>query len=236
MKLLKSFRVGTLFGIPVDLHPSLLLIIGMFAVVNQAVGLPWYLVAVLGILKACIIYASVLAHEYGHALTARKFGFRTQKILLMIFGGAAFIEGDWVDSRPKDSIKISLAGPAVSLALAIVFLLLAYGTASIFNLTVANPLIELFAWTMIINAILFVFNLLPITPLDGGRVYRAILIMKFGLRKATDVAYYTTVVLGTVLAIVSLAFSSLFTAAIAISLIFMAYQERKNTQIQSELF
>ena len=179
-----SVRLGRLAGIEVGLHWSLaivfVLIVWTLAVQVLPVVVPdqpqsaYWLVAVFA---ALLFYMSLLSHEMGHALVARRLGVNVDGITLWLFGGVARLRGD--ASSPGTEAKIAIAGPVVSLALAIVF------GAATFALDVGNgpPLIEgACLWLAASNAVLLLFNLLPAFPLDGGRLLRALLWRRSGDR------------------------------------------------------
>ena len=161
-----GFRVGTLFGFPIRVHLSFLLLLG--------VVLLW-MGGIAGLLVVLMIAGSVLIHELGHALLARHLGVPVTGIGLHFFGGAAQMVG--LPHRPGDEIAIAAAGPAVSFALAG----LGHGLAAVTGVHV----LALFGW---VNLVLAVFNLLPAFPSDGGRILRAWLARRRGLVRATELA------------------------------------------------
>ena len=168
-----GWRIGRLAGIDVAIHPSWLVI--AFLLTFSLAGsffpatIPGWSAAqywLLGAATALLFFASVLAHEFSHALVARRFGVKVAGITLFIFGGATTIEGD--TRSPRDEALIALAGPFASLVI---------GAA----LVGAGALVEereprtLLGWLGIINIVLGAFNLVPGYPMDGGRVLRAVL-------------------------------------------------------------
>jgi Zn-dependent protease len=161
-----SFRMGTLFGFPIRLNLSFLLLLG--AVFLWMGGLP-------GLIVALVAFGSVLLHELGHALMARRLGVPVADIELHFFGGAARIVG--LPRTPGHEIAIAAAGPAVSFALAG----LGHGLGAISGVHA----LALFGW---VNLALGAFNLVPAFPSDGGRILRAILARRRGLVDATDLA------------------------------------------------
>lgn len=161
-----SFRIGTLFGFPIRVHLSFLVLL--------AVALFWW-GGLAGILLVLIVACSVLVHELGHALLARHLGVPVAGIGLHIFGGAAQMVG--LPRRPGDEIAIAAAGPAVSFALA--------GLGRGLALLTGVRLFGVCGW---VNLVLAVFNLLPAFPSDGGRILRAWLARRRGLVRATDIA------------------------------------------------
>jgi Zn-dependent protease len=125
------------------------------------------------------VFASVVAHELGHALTARVHGIETRQILLLPIGGVAQLEHGHM--RPNVELQVALAGPVVSFLLAGVLFTF---TAVLGDLSPDSFLGSL-AWT---NLALAVFNMLPAFPMDGGRVLRAALSSRMGHLRATDIA------------------------------------------------
>jgi Zn-dependent protease/predicted transcriptional regulator len=178
------WRLGRFFGIEVHVHATFLLIIAFVAWSHWAQG-PARVVD--GILFVLAIFACVVAHEYGHALTARRFGIRTRDITLYPIGGVARLER--MPDKPIQELWVALAGPAVNVVIALVLFLWLQlsGALQPFNdLTVtAGPFLERL---LAANLFLVVFNLIPAFPMDGGRVLRALLAMRLEYTKATGVA------------------------------------------------
>ncbi len=164
-----NWKIGSLFGIPLFLDPLWFIILGLatlnFGVAYQAWGivLAWSA----GIVMALLLFGSVLLHELGHSLVARKQGIKVNSITLFLFGGIAAIEEE--SKTPGEAFQVAIAGPAVSIALFLVLLLL----ASI--LPDASPANMMVSDLARINAVLALFNLIPGLPLDGGQVLKAAL-------------------------------------------------------------
>ena len=136
---------------------------------------------VVGSSAALLIFASVLFHEFAHSFMALSRGLKVDSITLFIFGGAAVLKSE--PRRPGDEFFIAVVGPASSLLLAIIFLILSI------TLPLDVPAQFLITQLAFINGGLAVFNLLPGFPLDGGRVFRAIVWAITGsMRKGTTVA------------------------------------------------
>jgi Zn-dependent protease len=170
-----SVRLGRIAGVEVRLHWSLAIVFALivwtlagqvFPVVvpDQPQSAYW----LISVLAAVLFYVSLLSHEMGHALIARRLGVMVDGITLWLFGGVARLRGDVLTAGTE--AKIAIAGPIVSLLLAIGF-----GAATYALDTTGGPaLVEgVCAWLAGSNAILLVFNLLPAFPLDGGRLLRA---------------------------------------------------------------
>lgn len=169
-----SVRLGRIWNIPIGLNSSWFLIfalatwslaLGFFpaAIPGLAAGVYW----LLGAVTSVLFFSSVLAHELGHAFFALRNSVPVRAITLFFFGGVAEITRE-----PKSAgaeFRIAIAGPAVSVALAALFGLVALAAQSL--PAIAVPAL----WLARINLILALFNMLPGFPLDGGRVLRAII-------------------------------------------------------------
>jgi Zn-dependent protease len=164
--MMKSWRLGSILGFPVELNLSFVLLLGLVFV---AFG------GVMGVLLVSLVFASVVLHELGHALVARQLGVRVSGIELSFFGGAAKMVQ--LPRTATHELLIAAAGPAVSLMLGGAGL----GLASLFH----SPLLGWLGWT---NLVLAGFNLIPALPMDGGRILRALLTRKMDFVRATDVA------------------------------------------------
>lgn len=129
-----------------------------------------------------LFIAIVFLHELGHALAARYFGWRVRKIELFPFGGA--VQVDESGNRPwREELLVILAGPAVNLFLALSTWFLYQ--AGLWTSPTSLQFIEY-------NLILFLFNLIPIVPLDGGKLLQLLLALKFPYRTSLDVSYYVS--------------------------------------------
>jgi len=157
-----AISIGSVFGIPIRLHISLLIVVALFAIYFK-LGLLLTLILAVG------IFGSVALHELGHSFVARAKGGYIHEIVLYPFGGAAKISN--IPKRPVDEILVALAGPAVSLVLAILCYQVAW--------------LEFVGY---VNSLLFFFNILPVFPMDGGRVLRAALTIRKGRLEATRIA------------------------------------------------
>ena len=188
----RSLHIGTFAGIPVKIHWTFMFTIGLVAYMSIKQNLSLQESLILGAF-VLILFVCVVLHEYGHALTARRFGIKTVDIILSPIGGLARLEK--LPEKPAHEILVAIAGPAVNVVLAGVL---------IFSLTVVmkEPLLTNevdvsltnpanFMRSVIgLNVILFLFNLVPAFPMDGGRVLRALLSIKWGRNKGTQIATF----------------------------------------------
>ena len=178
-----SMRLGSLAGIPVYIHATFLILLLWIALSYWRSEQS--LVAVIhGLGFIIALFACVVLHELGHALTARRFGIRTRDITLLPIGGVASMEK--MPDDPKQEILVALAGPAVNILIAAVLWLWLslqgdMPTAGTSALLQGDMLQQLLA----LNLFLALFNLLPAFPMDGGRVLRAVLALRMDHLKAT---------------------------------------------------
>jgi Zn-dependent protease/CBS domain-containing protein len=181
-----SWKIARLWGIDIYMHATFLLII-LWVGFSYWVQLHSWAAVLGGVLFILALFVCVVLHEYGHALTARRFGVRTRDITLYPIGGVARLER--IPEKPVEELWVALAGPAVNVVIAIVLfsiLLATGGLAALRTATIAssNFLVRLLA----VNVLLVVFNLLPAFPMDGGRVLRALLAMRMDYVRATQIA------------------------------------------------
>ncbi len=169
--------IARIAGIKVSADWSLLAISALLAwgvaggaVPQVAPGTALWLAWLEGLTAAVLLIASLLAHEMGHALIARRRGITVDGIRLWLFGGIAQMSGDWVTGRTE--MLVAIVGPAVSFVIAAVF-----GLTSWLLYTAGAPaLVQVVPeWLFLVNLLLLVFNLIPAFPLDGGRILRGFL-------------------------------------------------------------
>jgi Zn-dependent protease/predicted transcriptional regulator len=187
-----SLQIGTFAGIGVFIHWTFFLIFGYVAWVNWTAGASGILLASVFILA---LFFCVVLHEFGHALTARRYGIGTRDITLLPIGGVARLER--MPEDPTQELLVALAGPAVNVVIAL--LLLAYMLATgTFPEQLSMPpeptmaaLIQQWGFPFMllyVNVFLVVFNMLPAFPMDGGRVLRALLGYRLNYARATRIA------------------------------------------------
>jgi Zn-dependent protease len=227
-----SWRIGRVAGIDVHLHFTFLILLGWVALSHYLQRQNWR-DALGGLAFTLSLFTIVVLHELGHALTARRFGIRTRDITLLPIGGVARLER--IPENPKQELLVALAGPAVNVVLAALFLgVLMVGAelpaAKEFKLVGGHFLAKL----MWINVSLAVFNLLPAFPMDGGRVLRAVLAMRMDYVRATNIAASIGKGMAWVFASVGL-FTNPFLIFIALFVWIGAAQEASQAQMKSAL-
>lgn len=198
---MRGFRIGSVFGIPIRLNWTFLIVLPLFAafiawdiaelvrVINLLFTatidaerltsgyLPW----MLGLASALGLFIGVLLHEFGHSLVARRYGYEIDSVTLWLLGGvASFAEfpEDW-----RHELVIAIAGPIVSVLI---------GIGSYVAFVTLPSSIEsarfVFGYLTVLNVVLAAFNLLPGFPMDGGRILRAILARNQSRARATQQA------------------------------------------------
>jgi Zn-dependent protease/CBS domain-containing protein len=202
-----SLKIGTIYGIPVLIHWTFLLIIPLFAwIIGAQIGLTislvesWFHVQIdptlivkglnpyiLGVIITLGLFVGVFIHEMAHSILAKREGIKINSITLLIFGGISSMEEQTPD--PRVELPMALAGPLTSLGVGLICLgimYLAYFAGS--NPPVVGVIVYTFGYLGLLNVFLFAFNLLPAFPMDGGRVLRAWLARGMPLNRATRIA------------------------------------------------
>jgi Zn-dependent protease len=180
-----SFKIFTLAGVPVRLHVTFLLLLVWLAALFWMRAGPS--AAAEGVLFILLLFASVVLHEFGHVLAARRYGIATADVTLLPIGGVASIER--IPEKPSQEIVIALAGPAVNVAIWLVLMLIADVPAMTAEAArLDEPGAALLSRVASANLLLALFNMIPAFPMDGGRVLRALLATRFGFVRATRIA------------------------------------------------
>lgn len=181
-----SLLLARVRGIPISVHWTFILLIGWILVVSsQATGN--ILSAAWSVLFVLSIFGCVILHELGHALVAQHFGIKTRSITLYPIGGIAQLET--IPKRPREELLISVAGPVVNIIIAgIVFPFTNFSDLTNINALTITSLSTFLQAFVVANMVLSVFNLIPSFPMDGGRVFRALLSFKMNREKATRIA------------------------------------------------
>jgi Zn-dependent protease/CBS domain-containing protein len=169
-----TFQLGRIAGIRIGVNWSWLIVFALIvwslaAAVfpSQNPGFSDGEYVVMAVAAAILFFVSLLLHELGHALQARREGIEIEGINLWLFGGVAQFKGSFASAGAE--FRIAIAGPLVSLALGALFVLVAALAG------LPNAIDGVIAWLGYTNLILLAFNLLPALPLDGGRVLRSAL-------------------------------------------------------------
>jgi Zn-dependent protease/CBS domain-containing protein len=202
-----SLKIGTIYGIPVLIHWTFLLVIPLFAwIIGAQIGLTISLIEslfhvqidptlivkgynpyILGAIITLGLFVGVFVHEMAHSILAKREGIKINSITLLIFGGISSMEEQTPD--PRIELPMALAGPLTSLGVGLVCVaIMEFFSFASANLPVAGVIVFTFGYLGLLNIFLFAFNLLPAFPMDGGRVLRAWLARRMPLNRATRIA------------------------------------------------
>ncbi len=182
-----SLNIGSIAGTQVRVHITFLLFLGWIFVASWVSGGPqaaWSGLAFLVLLFACVV-----AHEFGHIFTARGFGVATPDVTLLPIGGLARLER--IPEEPREEFLIAIAGPLVNVVIGFALVLLAGARLHMGDLAaVESTQVSLIDRLAVVNLFLAVFNMIPAFPMDGGRVLRALLASRLGFVRATEIAAF----------------------------------------------
>ncbi len=179
-----SFSLGRLLGSELRVHVTFFLLLAWVGFAAYSSG--GWPAALNNILFVLALFACVVAHEFGHALMARRYGIRTPDITLLPIGGLARLER--MPEKPMQEVWVALAGPAVNVVIWAILVVLGAGIqlGSLAQIDSAGT--NLLSRLAYVNLLLAAFNMIPAFPMDGGRVFRALLCMKMERAKATRIA------------------------------------------------
>jgi Zn-dependent protease len=221
-----SINLCRIFGIQLSVHASFAVLIVYWAWRGYAED-EWR-GAGMHLALGVSFFVCVILHELGHALTARRYGVNTPRILLLPIGGMAEMDG--IPRQPRAEFLITIAGPAVNFALALLLLPVVW---PVFTREDGEILAAVGGyWPMLLwaNLVMGTFNLLPVFPMDGGRIFRAMLASRLPYLRAT----WWAVTVGKISSI-ALAFSAIYFAeswllgALFVFIFFAADAEYRHT-------
>jgi Zn-dependent protease/CBS domain-containing protein len=228
-----SFRLGRISGINIQVHFTffLILIWGAFNFGGSA-G-PLY-----GLLVTVTLFTLVLLHELGHSVAAMSYGIRVRDITLLPIGGVARLER--MPEKPIQEFVVALAGPAVNVLLAVILAPIVFGLAGglgpmVLSMRSEPGLTGLLTFLLAANISLAIFNLLPAFPLDGGRIFRAVMGTFLNFERATSVAVTVGRVLAVGLGIFGIMSGQFFLALIALFIFTASGQEGAAVAAKSRL-
>ena len=179
-----SMNLFRIRGIQLSVHASFILMLAYVA--WEGWSSAGWLGSVWTVGYMLTLFACVTLHELGHAAAARHFGVRVPRILLLPIGGMAEMES--IPRRPREEIIIALAGPAVNYLITGLLFIFVRFPDNWMPLDFSFSFMELGRHLILVNLIMGVFNLLPAFPMDGGRVFRAMLAIKLPYLRATQIA------------------------------------------------
>ncbi|MCM2561507.1 site-2 protease family protein [Lutimaribacter sp. EGI FJ00015] len=183
-----SFSIGSVRGTDIRIHATFFLLLAWVLVAAWMAGGP--AAAAVNVAFILALFACVVLHELGHVTMARRFGVKTPDITLLPIGGLARLER--IPEDPKQEIAVALAGPAVNVVIWAI-LTLALGASVQLNVlaSIEDPNQGFVQRLATVNLILVLFNMIPAFPMDGGRVFRAVLALFTDRVRATRIAAQT---------------------------------------------
>ena len=223
-----SFRIARVSGIDIRVHVTFALIVMMgahWAATVYGTASMWF-----GALLTCSLFLCVTLHELGHSLVAQRFGIPVHEIVLLPIGGVARLGRE--PSKPIHELIIAIAGPMVNVVIALVLMVvlgvhpLKLVDDEFHKAALAVPTLEAFLSVLLtMNVMLAVFNMIPALPMDGGRVFRAVLTFFFGRLRATNIASTLGQILAMALIVVGIQGNQML-VLVGILVFFAAGQER----------
>ena len=183
-----SITVGSVAGTKVRIHITFLLLLAWIFFANYFSTGPQ--AAWDALLFVVLLFLCVLLHEFGHIFTARAFGVSTPDVILLPIGGVSRLEH--IPEKPREEFLVAVAGPAVNIVIAVLLSVFAGAKLSMSSLaTIENTSQGFIDQLATVNLFLALFNLIPAFPMDGGRVFRALLATRLGYVRATEIAAAT---------------------------------------------
>jgi Zn-dependent protease/CBS domain-containing protein len=178
-----------------------------------------------------ILFVCVLLHELGHVFAGRRYGVQTADVTLWPFGGIANMER--MPAKPSEELVVAIAGPLVNVVIALLLAIYLGGRVDTQNLAeLESPTISLAAKVLWANVVLVLFNLIPAFPMDGGRVLRALLAMRLGNARATQLAAAIGQAFAVVFAVIGIFYSPML-IVIAIFIFLAASGEASQAQLRA---
>lgn len=180
-----SIPIGSIAGTVVRIHLTFVLFLVWIGMAGFARG--GSAAALDSVIFLLLLFACVVAHEFGHIFAARRYGIRTPDVTLLPIGGVANLER--IPEKPGQELVVALAGPAVNVVIAAGLFVVLGAQIDVRSLAqIENPEHSLVARLAAANLFLAVFNMIPAFPMDGGRVLRALLASRMGYVRATSIA------------------------------------------------
>ena len=225
-----SLKIGSAWGIPIELHVTFILLIAAVFVLSLPTQQFYTFFIVL------FLFVFVVFHELAHSVVARRYGIKVRKIILYPIGGVSEIEE--IPDNPSQEWRMAVAGPLTSLILG--FILLAVGAIffpQLFKIAIFVSITGNFLFDLAtLNILLGIFNLIPAFPMDGGRVFRALLAERMKYSDATRYAVYLGKIFGIAMVVVGFIFPNYFLLILVGIFVYIgASEEAEQTIISTTL-
>ena len=223
-----SFKIGSVWGIPIEVHITFILLMGAVFVLFY----PNYYFFIL----ILFLFVFVVFHELAHSVVARHYGIKVRKIVLYPLGGVSEIEE--VPENPSIEWRLAIAGPLMSFAISgvlfgisqLILVQVPAATLAPSIVTAGNLILDLAALNLILGA----FNLIPAFPMDGGRVFRALLAERMKFSDATKYAAYIGRLFGIGMVVVGV-FYDFWLILIGVFIYIGASEEAEQTIVSTNL-
>ncbi|WNY25541.1 site-2 protease family protein [Methanolapillus millepedarum] len=246
-----AFKIATIKGIPIYIHMTFLLVFLLFAFLFDITRFPYGFAGVepamlrylFSAAAAFLFFVTLLIHELCHSILATSYGIKIQGITLFFFGGVSMMENpkDEKAVEPSKELKIALVGPLSSIIIGLIFLGLNYVFFGVFyGAPIIAGSVMVGGWEIMyrdisvllflvgaLNLFLGIFNILPVFPMDGGRVLRAWLAQRYPFQKATEIAVQTGKIFSVVMAVIGILIFNFWLALLAVFLYLSASEEGK---------
>src|SRR5665647_99380 len=223
-----SFKIGSAWGIPIELHLTFILLIAAVLILSVPTQ-QFYTFAIV-----LFLFIFVVFHELAHSIVARHYGIKVRKIILYPIGGVSEIEE--IPDNPSQEWRMAVAGPATSIVLGVALLAL--------SLTISTQAFTVYTFLTItgnfltdlatLNILLGAFNLIPTFPMDGGRVFRALLAERLKYSDATRYAVYLGKIFGIAMVLIGFVYN-FFLILVGIFVYIGASEEAEQTIISTTL-
>ena len=223
-----SFKIGSAWGIPIELHITFILLIAAVFILSVPTQQFYTFFIVL------FLFVFVVFHELAHSVVARNYGIKVRKIILYPIGGVSEIEE--IPDNPSQEWRMAVAGPLTSLVLGVAFLGI--------SLLISPQVLTIYTFTTItgnfltdlafLNILLGAFNLIPAFPMDGGRVFRALLAERLKYSDATRYAVYIGKIFGIAMVLIGFVYNFLL-ILVGIFVYIGASEEAEQTIVSTAL-
>lgn len=224
-----SFSLGRLLGSELKVHVTFFLLLAWVGFAAYSTG--GMQAAIGNLIFVLALFACVVAHEFGHALMARRYGIKTPDITLLPIGGLARLER--MPENPMQEVSVALAGPAVNVIIWIILVFLGAGMPFETLANIDSPETGLLNRLAYVNLLLAAFNLIPAFPMDGGRVFRALLCLRMDRVKATRIAAFAGQIVAVGLGFLGLSTGNPLLVLIAVFVFVAANAESQDVAMRS---
>jgi stage IV sporulation protein FB len=234
-----SIRLFSVKGIDIKVHITFPLILVWAAIQFGLLSRQGIQGALFGVIVTSILFVIVVLHELGHSVAALRYGVPVKEIVLLPIGGVAQLTR--MPEKPIEEFVIAIAGPLVNFGLAIVLAIIAFATSLelgignmplTFSRLAGASMQSVFAYVFISNLFLGLFNLIPAFPMDGGRVFRALLATRVDYARATSIAVTVGQGIAWLMALWGLLGGGFFIIIIAVFILIGASQEGQLVQLK----